>query len=303
MATTTSAPPAPPAARPTDALPPWALVLIGAISVQFGAAIAVTLFDEVGAAATCAVRLLGAALVMALVFRPDVRGLSRDQVRLVVVFGLILGVMNLTFYEGLDRVPLGIAVTLEFVGPLGVAVLTSRRRMDLVFAAVAALGIVLLADPGGGRIDGVGVVFVLIAGVCWGGYILASRAAGQAFAGVQGLAMASAVAALVPLGPGIAEASSELFTPYVIGLGVLVGVMSSAIPYSLETEALRRLPAHVFGVLLSLSPAVAAIAGFLVLGQGLRLVDVVAIGLVVGASIGVTRAASRAAAPADPAPA
>ena len=272
-----------------DRPPPQALVLSGVVSIQFGAALAATLFDDLGASGTSALRLGFAALLMLVVVRPAVRGREPGALRLVALFGLCLGAMNYTFYEALDRIPLGVAVTIEFAGPLAVAVITSRRRLDLVWAALAAVGIVLLADPGGGSLDGVGVAFALAAATFWGLYILLAQAAGQRFEGAQGVALAMAFAALVPLAPGIAQAGSDLLDPELIALGAGVALLSSVIPYTLETEALRRLPANVFGILMSLEPAVAALAGLVVLGQDLGVRELVAIGFVVAASVGVSR--------------
>lgn len=270
-------------------VPAEGIVLTGIVSIQFGAALAATLFDDLGASGTSTLRLTFAAVVMVVVFRPSLRSHEPHALRLVAAFGLCLGLMNLTFYEALDRIPLGVAVTIEFAGPLGVAVATSRRRLDLVWAALAAAGIVLLADPGGGSLDGLGVAFALAAAAFWGAYILLAQAAGKHFSGAQGVALAMVVAALVPLGPGIAQAGADLFDPELLVLGAGVALLSSVVPYTLETEALRRLPANVFGVLMSLEPALAALAGFLVLSQDLGQRELVAIALVVAASIGVAR--------------
>lgn len=284
----------PAASSPTDRVPPVALVLTGIASVQIGAAIAITLFDELGPSGTTLLRLgLGAMILLAL-WRPDPRAYTRGELRLAALLGLVLGVMNLTFYLALDHLPLGVAVTIEFVGPLGVAVATSRRRTDLLWAALAAAGIVLLADPGGGTVDAVGLVFVLIAGACWAAYILLSQRAGPSFEGGRGIALALGVAALVPIVPGVLEAGNALLEPRALLIGAAVAVLSSVIPYSLEFEALRRIPANVFGVLMSLEPGVAALAGWVVLGQALGVRELMAIALVVAASFGVTRAAGRA---------
>jgi inner membrane transporter RhtA len=283
----------------TDRVPPVALLLTGATSVQFGAALAATLFDDVGPAGTSMLRLVLSAAVLALFWRPAIRGLQPADRRLVVAFGLALGLMNFSFYEALDRVPLGVAVTIEFIGPVSVAVALSRRRLDFVWIALAVVGIVLLADPfGAGGIDPVGLVFVLVAAACWAAYILlAQRTAGR-FRGGEGLALAALVAALIPIVPGVAEAGTDLLAPEILALGLCVAVLSSVIPYSLETVALRRMPAHLFGVLMSLEPVVAAIAGLVVLGQHLGPTDLVAIGLVVAASIGATQS-SRTTVPVD----
>lgn len=279
---------------PTDRVPPTALVLTGITSVQFGAALATTLFADLGPSGTTFLRLLFAAVILAASWRPDPRTYSREQLRLAGLFGLVLGAMNLSFYLALDRLPLGVAVTIEFVGPLGVAVATTRRRSDLAWAALAAAGIVLLADPGGGSLDGLGLVLILAAGGFWAAYILLSQHAGPSFEGGRGLALAMVVAVSVPLVPGIVGGGSALLDPRLLGLAAAVGVLSSVIPYSLEFEALRRMPANVFGVLMSLEPGVAALAGLVVLGQALSARQVVAIVLVVAASLGVTRSARRA---------
>jgi inner membrane transporter RhtA len=271
------------------------LVVVAIASLQFGAAIAGTIFDEIGPAATSLLRSLFAAAILLAVWRPSLRGHPARDVRLVVVFGLVLGTMNLCIYESFARIPLGIAVTIEFAGPLGVAVALSRRRLDLAAAALAAVGIVLLADPGGGGVDGVGVALALVAAACWAVYILVAQAASKVFEGGRGLAIAMAVAVLVPLGPGIAGGGADLLVPRFLAIGCAVALMSSVLPYSLETEALRRLPANVFGVLMSIEPAMAAIAGWLILDQGLRTRDVLAIALVTAASVVVVRAAPPAA--------
>ena len=268
-------------------MPPTLLVLAAVASVQFGAALAKTLFDELGAGGTVFVRVAFAAVVVALIWRPRLAGHDRREIALAVVFGLVLAAMNLCFYAALDRIPLGIATTLEFVGPLGVAVFGSRRPLDLLWVGLAAAGILLLSDPGGGGgLDRLGVALALTAGALWAAYILLSARVGRVFPGGAGLALALLVAT-VPLAPvGIAAAGADLLVPWILLVGAAVGVLSSAIPYTLELEALRRLPVGVFGVLMSLEPAVAALAGFVVLGEELAAREVAAILLVVAASAG-----------------
>ena len=264
-------------------------------SLQFGAGFAATLFDDLGPAGVSALRLGWAAIILMVLFRPHVRGRPAADLRLALLFGVVLGGMNLAFYEALDRIPLGVAVTIEFAGPLGVAVFTSRRRRDLVWAALAAVAIVLLGDPFGAGIDTVGLILILTAAACWAAYILIAQRATSVFESSEGVALAAVIAALVPLGPGIAQAGSDLLAPQWLALGACVALLSSVIPYSLETESLRRLPAHVFGVLMSIEPAVAALAGFLILGQSLDALQLVAIALVVVASVGSSRSATVAA--------
>jgi inner membrane transporter RhtA len=277
-------------------VPPTLLVLASIASVQFGAAFAKTLFDELGAGGTVFVRTLVAAIVLALIWRPRLAGHDRRDLRLALVFGLVLAAMNFCFYSSLERIPLGIAVTFEFVGPLGVAVFGSRRALDLLWVALAAAGILLLSDLGsGGGLDRLGVALALLAGAFWAAYILLSARMGRAFPGGAGLALAMVVAT-VPLAPvGIADGGSQLLVPELLLAGVAVGLLGSAIPYALELEALRSMPVGVFGVLMSLEPAVAALAGFVVLDEGLVTRELVAIGLVVTASAGAARGAPVAA--------
>src|SRR4051794_8545512 len=195
--------------------------------------------------------------------------------------------MNLSFYEALDRIPLGIAVTIEFVGPLAVAIGGSRRALDLVWVLLAAVGIVLLARAGG-HVNTAGILFALLAGVFWATYILLSARTGRVFPGGSGLSLAMAVGAVLLLPVGIAGGGSALLRPELLAAGAGVAMLSSAIPYSLELAALRRPPPRVFGVLLSLEPAMAALAGFVILDQGLRLRDGIAIALVAAASAGAS---------------
>ena len=263
------------------------VLVLGAISsVQFGAALAKTLFDEIGAGGTVFVRVLFAALVLALIWRPRVAGVGRREGLLAVLFGLTLAGMNLAFYSALDRIPLGITVTLEFVGPLGVAVVGSRGALDLLWVGLAADGILLLSDFGTTDLDGLGVALALFAGCLWAAYILLSARVGQVFPGGSGLALAMVVAAVLLCPVGVADAGADLFVPWILAAGAAVAILSSVIPYSLELEALRRIPPGVFGVLMSLEPAVAALAGFVVLGEELVPRELVAILLVVAASAG-----------------
>jgi inner membrane transporter RhtA len=274
------------------------LVAVAVGSVQFGAALARTLFDEAGPAGTVLVRVGIAALLLTLLWRPSVRGHARDEWRLVVAFGLALAVMNLCFYEALDRIPLGLAVTFEFVGPLGVALAGSRRPLDLVWVALAGTGILFIASPGTSDLDALGIAFALAAGAAWAAYILLSARTGRVFPGGGGLALAMCVAAAVLLPAGIADAGGALLEPDVLLIGAGVAILSSAIPYSAELEALRLMPEHVFGVLLSLEPAVAALAGYLVLDQSLGPREVVGIALVMAATAGAV-AGTRAPIPRD----
>jgi inner membrane transporter RhtA len=271
------------------------LVLAAIVSVQSGAAVATTLFDDLGPTGTVLARLGFAALVLVGIWRPALAGVRGERLRDVALFGIVLAGMNSSFYLALDRIPLGIAVTFEFVGPLGVAFAASRRRLDLVWAIMAAAGILLLSPTPGSDLDALGVGLALLAGAFWAAYIVLSARIGRSFAGGSGLALAMCVAALLMLAPGIAAGGAELLDPSAIAVGFAVAMLSSAIPYSLELEALRRLPQGTFGVLMSLEPAVAATVGLIGLGQDLSAREVIAIALVVGASAGALRSAPAAA--------
>jgi inner membrane transporter RhtA len=264
------------------------MVLAAALSVQFGAALGATLFDTLGPGGASLLRQFFAAVVLLAQWRPRVRAYPASALRLAAAFGLTLGLMNLCFYEALDRIPLGVCVTIEFIGPVAVAVALSRRALDLVWVVLAVAGIVLLADPfGAGRVDPTGLAFILAAAACWSAYILLAQRATRVFDGSTGLALAAGIAWLMPLVPGLTETSAgELLAPEALAVGLAVALLSSVIPYSLESESLRRLPANVFGVLMSLEPAVAALVGLIVLGQGLQAREIAAIGLVVAASAG-----------------
>ena len=280
-------------------VPAPALVLAGVTSVQLGAAIAKSLFDQLTPTGVVALRLVFGTLVLGLLFRPHIRNRSRAELWLAVAFGLTLVSMNLCFFQALDRIPLGIAVTLEFVGPLAVALVGSRRSSDFLWVVMAASGIALLAPGIGGGLDAVGALFALAAGALWGVYILLGARVGKAFSGPTGLVLAMAVGACVALPLGIASAGSSLLEPVLLAAGFGVAILSSAIPWSLELEALRRLPTHVFSVLMSLEPAIGALVGFVVLGERLGIRAVTAIALVVIASAGAARGARTAPAARD----
>jgi inner membrane transporter RhtA len=268
-----------------------AAIVIGSVaSVQLGAAVATTLFDELGPAGTVLLRNGFAAVILIAIWRPGFPRGAGGPFRDAALFGVALAGMNLSFYAALDRIPLGIAVAFEFTGPFAVAVAGSRRAMDLVWVALAGGGIVLLS-PLQGSLDALGVAFALLAGSCWAAYIVLAARIGRAFAGGEGLAWGMVVSTLLLLPGGVVAGGGELGDLGLLAIGVAVAVLSSAIPYSLELEALRRLPKGTFGVLMSLEPAVAALVGLLVLGQDLSATEVIAIALVVAASAGALGAA------------
>ena len=274
--------------------PSAGLVIGGITSVQIGGALAVHLFRWVGPGGAVLLRMVTAALILLATSPPRLRGRALRGLPLAVVFGLVLAGMTLCFYNALHRVPLGIAVALEFVGPLSVAVAGSRRPVDLVWVVLAVAGILALTRGGGEPISGLGVFFALMAGALWGCYILLSARVGRAFERGAGLTVALCVAALVTLPVGVAAAGSRLLEPRSLALGAAIGLLSSAIPFSFEMEALRRIPAPLFGVLMSLEPAMAALAGFVILGQQLSARAVLGIALVVAASAGASMRGRRA---------
>jgi inner membrane transporter RhtA len=270
-------------------VPPIALVFTAMISLQVGAAVAKTLFDQVGPAGVVMLRLVFGATAIALLWRPQIRGGSgRRGLLLIGAFAATLASMNLAFYGAIERIPLGIAVTLEFVGPLAVAILGSRRLLDFIWVGLSAAGIVLLAGAGEGSIHLLGVSLALLAGGFWASYIVLAARIGRMYPGPSGLAVAMSLAALLVAPAGIASGGSELLSGPVLIVGAAIGVLSSAIPWSLEIEALRRLPTHTFGVLMSLEPALAALAGLAILGQRLGPAELVAIAFVVVACAGVS---------------
>ncbi|GHE75113.1 membrane protein [Streptomyces spiralis] len=281
--------PGTPASRRFGSLGPVGLVLAGGVSVQFGGALAVTLMPRAGALGVVSLRLLVAAIVLLLVCRPRLRGHSRADWGTVVVFGVTMAAMNGLFYQAVDRIPLGPAVTLEVLGPLALSVLASRRAVNAVWAALALAGVFLLGGGDFGSLDPAGVAFALGAGAMWAAYIVFSARTGRRFPQADGLALAMAVGAVLFLPLGIAESGAKLADPTTFGLGAAVALLSSVLPYTLELLALRRLPASTFAVLMSLEPALAATAGFLILGQSLTSAQGLAITLVIAASMGAIR--------------
>lgn len=266
------------------------MLLLGSIaSVQFGAAFADTLFDRVGPGGVVLVRLGTSALILLAISRPTLRGRSRADLAAAIVFGLVLGAMNWSFYEAIDRIPLGVAVTIEFTGPLAVAVGGSRRALDALWVVLAGGGVALLAVRGDHQdIDLLGVLLALLAGALWACYILLAKQVGASFASLDGLAIALAIGTVVVIPAGLVQGGTALLHPAVLAGGLAVGLLSSLIPYSLELMALRQLSASTFGLLMSLEPAVAALAGVIVLSQPVTGVLLVAIVMVVTASVGTT---------------
>jgi inner membrane transporter RhtA len=281
--------PATVANRALGSVPPQALVLLGIVSLQVGAAVAKQLFATAGSVGVVALRLVFAAVVLLVVWRPSLR-MDRRVLTVVLGYGAVLAAMNMAFYQALARIPLGVAVTIEFLGPLSVALLGSRRWLDALWAVLAGLGVLLLTQDGG-AVRWTGVAFALLAAACWAAYILLGAALGARTSDGQGLAVAMAFAGLLAAPVGIAQAGATLLRPEVLVAGLGVALLSSVVPYSLELEALRRIPARVFGVLMSLEPAVAALAGLVVLGEALRPTQWLAICCVVAASAGATRSA------------
>jgi inner membrane transporter RhtA len=271
------------------------LVTLGLVCQELGAAIAVTLFPAVGATGMVLFRLAFAAIILLLVFRPSLRGRARGDWMTVIAFGLILAAMNGLFYASLISLPLGIAVTIEFLGPLILSVALSRRASAWLCALLALGGVVLLGLVGSAhRFSLVGAAFAIGAGCMWACYILLSARTGQRFSRLDGIAIATSVGAIVIAPIGIITAGVALLKPLDLALGLAVAVLSAAIPYGLELISLRRLPAATFSILVSLAPAIAALAGLVILGQHLEFLGAVGIGCVVVASIGAVLAAPRA---------
>jgi inner membrane transporter RhtA len=270
--------------------PVW-LVLIGILSVQFGAGVAKTLFDDAAPTTIVWLRLVTSAVVLLAVARPALRGHSRADWVVVLGFGLSLGLMNWAIYQSFQRIPIGLAVTIEFVGPLTLAVVGSRRARDLAWVGLAALGVLILGfDPG--DLTWAGVGFALLAGGAWAAYILLSAQTGRRWPGLGGLAMASLVATLLITPATLGWHSGDLGDSRILVLGALVGLLSSVIPYTCELVALRSLRPAVFSVLMSLEPAAAALAGLLVVAELLTPLQLVAMACVVAASVGATRSRS-----------
>lgn len=267
------------------------LVGVGLISGEVGAALAVLLFDDLGPLGMVMLRLVFSALILMLIARPALHGHSAAAWRSALMLGGVLTVMNCLFYLALSELALGVTVTIEVLGPLALAVVTARSRVAWLWAGVALLGILALGGGGWDRLTPTGVLFALGAAASWAGYILASARVGREFAGLDGLALAMVFGAVLSLPLGIADAGSALLRLDLVALGAAVAVLSSTVPYALELMALRRLAPAVFGILMSLGPATASVAGLVLLGQHLSVLEVVGIALVVVASAGAVWAA------------
>jgi inner membrane transporter RhtA len=278
------------------------LVLTGILSVQVGAGLAARLFTQIPPAAVTALRLWTSAVLMAAIGARPLRHNLASLVRrrswrdaaVVAAFGLTLAVMNFSIYQAFSRIPLGIAVTIEFLGPLAVAVVASRRLIDLLWVALAGAGVALLTgagnpSAGGHSINLVGLAFALLAGACWAAYIILSRATGRRFPGASGLTIAMLVAAVAIVPVGVTAGRGALLRPGILAIGLAIGLLSSIIPYTLELEALRRVPARVFGIWMSLEPAVAALVGLIMLGEALTVSEWAAIVCVMVACAGAAR--------------
>ncbi|MFJ6677849.1 EamA family transporter [Microbacterium sp. NPDC091382] len=269
------------------------LVVVGLCCQEVGASLAVFLFPEVGPLGMVMLRLVFSALILGVIARPSWRGHTRAAWVAVVQLGLALAVMNGFFYLALERLALGVTVTIEVLGPLALSIIASRRASAWLWAGLALVGVIALGGGGLDRLDPLGVLFALGAAVSWAFYILSSAKVGAAFPKLDGLALAMAVGAFLALPFGIVDAGGALLRLDLIALGAAVALLSSTIPYALELIALRRLPAAAFAILMALAPATASLAGFVLLGQRLTLLEIIGVALVIAASIGAVRTAGR----------
>ncbi|MGH3219041.1 MAG: EamA family transporter [Streptosporangiaceae bacterium] len=273
------------------------MILTGIVSVQFGAGLADKLFGQIPPTAVTGLRLWTAALATAAISGQGLVRAVRDLTARKAVadtviacsFGISLLIMNFSIYQAFSRIPLGVAVTIEFLGPLAVAVAGSRHLRDLGWVVLAGTGVVLLTQGGHGHLNLTGVLFAGLAGACWAAYIVLSSATGRRFPGSAGLAIAMVVAAVLVTPPAVLAGGRAMFRPAVLAIGAAVGILSSVIPYRLELEALRRMPTRLFGVWMSLEPAVAALIGLVMLGQHLTVLEWLAIGFVMIACAGATQ--------------
>lgn len=287
-----------------SSIPPSGLILLGTVSVQVGAGVAKNLFGALPPSAVVTLRLIASAAVLAVMCRSGLRRLFRAHTRrdlaVAGAFGLSLAVMNYSIYEAIARIPLGIAVAIEFLGPLAVAVVGSRRRLDLLWVLLAGTGVMLFGQTDGqGHVTAAGVTFALISATAWAAYIWLSAATGRRFRDSTGLAVASVVAATLVAPMGAHAGGTDLLRPEFLLIGAAVGLLSSVIPYTLELQALRRVSTKTFGIFMSLEPAVAALVGLVLLGEVLLLQEWLAIVLVMLACIGVTRTGDDKTRPAD----
>jgi inner membrane transporter RhtA len=269
------------------------LAVVAMATIQLGAALSEPLFDSIGPAGVVALRLALAALILWPIARPRIRGRTREDLAAAVALGVCSGFLTLAFFEAIARIPLGVAVTIEFLGPLGVALAGSRRPRDVAWVVLAGAGVAMLTlgDGAGEPLETAGVLLAGISAVCWAGYILLTKRVGARWAGLEGLAVSLAVAAVVTLPFGAVGGGVELLEPEVLLVGIGLALLIPLLPYAFELEALRRLPTALFGVIMSLEPAIAALLGFLILDQGLAVAGVAAIGMVVVASAGATLSA------------
>jgi inner membrane transporter RhtA len=274
-------------------IPPVYAVLLAIISVQCGAAIAKSLFPTIGAAGTASLRIGISAIILLLAYRPNLKAITPKQWKIVVPYGLTLGAMNLIFYMAIERIPIGLAVTLEFIGPLLVAIIGSKRLLDYCWVLLAAAGIVLIAPWSNESIDPIGVLFALLAGALWATYIILGGKVSKIMHDGQAVATGMLFGAVLILPFGLYENGLVNLTPSFFGMGVALALLSSAIPFTLEMKALGQLPPRTFSILMSLEPAAAALCAYIFLQEHLNFCEIVAIICVVIASVGSTLTAKR----------
>jgi inner membrane transporter RhtA len=268
---------------------PTALVLLSILSVQIGSALAKSLFSELGPWGVVSLRVSFSTLILFALWRLKWNSNVRQNLPLIIAFGVVFALMNACFYAAIARIPLGIAISVEFTGPLALAVLKSKRWLDGLWALLAGLGILLLTPLSGAQINGWGLMLALFAGIAWAVYIVLAARVGRSLSGIEGLAWALAVSSLLLLPVGIATAGSALLNPYLLLMGAGVALLSTTLPYSFEMVALRSLPIQVFSILLSLEPMAGVLAGFLILGEKLSVRSLIACLLVSIAAAGAAR--------------
>ncbi len=281
-----------PSARELGAVPPWTLAVVAMLSIQLGSALSVSLIDDVGSAGTAWLRLTAGAVILLALARPRLRDVRRADVPALLALGAVTGVMTMSFLAAIDRIPLGTAVAIEFLGPLTVAAVRSHDRRLLVWPALALCGVVLLTEPWHGSVDTGGIAFAALAGLCWGTYIVLTQHVGDRFSGITGLALTIPVAAAVTAIVGVPQAQGG-FSLVVISTAVGLAVLVPVLPFAFEMLALRQMTPTAFGTLMALEPAIGTLLGLLVLQQGPSPAQVGGIALVVVAGSAAQRGGRR----------